>query len=102
MRHGGRRQAFAEVASGLLGVGRRWACLVVVGTVVLALSGPAGAGSGRTTQPADVPGTSWSGVVKITEDTNNFTYSGRDVLTLHLAGVGGTSCGAGCYRQPFD
>ena len=108
MLHGRRRQALVRLGFGVFAQGRRWSGLVSVAAVVaLVLAGPVGAGSIRNAQVvgvpglSDVPGTSWSGIVAITENTQNFTYSGTDHVTFHLDGTGATSCGAGCYLQSF-
>ncbi len=126
MRHGGRWQALRKVGFAVGGAGRRWSRVLALGalcaTVVLALSGPAGARSGGTQAagvpgPSDVPGPSWSGFIsldlKITQ-----TYPGwlmtewHDLSTFHFDGQAGLTgstlpdwagCtqadGSGCYAQ---
>ena len=114
MLYGGR--AFVAVGFAVLGVVRRWSCLVGLGAVVvLAVSGPAGAGSGRDAHVADVPGPSWSGVVSF-EWTSTLNVPGLTedwdlVSKYHFDGTGGLTgstlppdepCPDGdvCYVQP--
>lgn len=121
MRHGGRWQAFAKFGFAVGGAGRRWSRVLALGalcaTVVLALSGPAGARSGGTQAtgvpgPSDVPGPSWSGFVKIRNVVTN-GYSKVAEITFHVDGTGGLTgntfpfggfCapgGGGCYAQGY-
>ena len=88
-------------SAGSLRVRARYAVMLLVAAAFMVLPGLGKASSAVGVRAADVPGTSWSGVVTITEDTANFTYSGTDKITFHLDGTGGVSCGAGCYAQPY-
>ena len=111
MRHGGRWQAFVVGGVAVLSGVRRWSCLVGLGAVVvLALSGQAGAGSGRSAGVADVPGPSWSGFARLEQTwvsptgDGGFFHERTEVTMYTVDGEGGLTgsefpAGVGCDQS---